>query len=162
MIFVPVHYSFQGTLSSLAHIIDTSRVPVEGKSSVCLICMKYRIIFLIIIIISLGQILLSYIANTSRTYGQTRAHEPAQTRAHVAVSLFDGSVPAKLAIEINIGGPVSPMFWVFFAYNENVRPNWHANSWEDVLSDDTNSLRHLSRRSSKNCDLQFANTDRQT
>ena len=29
-----------------------------------------------------------------------------------------------------------------------------------MLSDDTNSLRHLSRRSSKNCDLQFANTDR--
>ena len=31
----------------------TSRVPVEGKSSVCLICMKYRLLFLIIIIISL-------------------------------------------------------------------------------------------------------------
>ena len=35
----------------------TRREPVEGKSSVCLICMKYRIIILIIIIISLGQIL---------------------------------------------------------------------------------------------------------
>ena len=44
----------------------TSRVPVEGKSSVCLICiMKYGIIILIIIIISLGEILLSYIANTN-------------------------------------------------------------------------------------------------
>ena len=43
-----------------------SRVPVEGKSSVCLICMKYRIIILIIIIISLGQILLSYIENNGR------------------------------------------------------------------------------------------------
>ena len=32
----------------------TSRVPVEGKSSLCVICMKYRIIVLIIIIISLG------------------------------------------------------------------------------------------------------------
>ena len=29
-----------------------------------------------------------------------------------------------------------------------------------MLSDDTNSLRHLPRRSSKNCDLQFANFDR--
>ena len=46
---------------------------VEGKSSVCLICMKYRIIFLIIIIISLGQILLSYIANTSRTHARMYA-----------------------------------------------------------------------------------------
>ena len=35
------------------------------KSSVCVICMKYRIIIVIIIIISLGEILLSYIANTS-------------------------------------------------------------------------------------------------
>ena len=40
----------------------TSRVPVGGKSSVCLICMKYRIIILIIIIKRLGEILLSYIA----------------------------------------------------------------------------------------------------
>ena len=60
-------------------IIKTSRVPVEGKSSVCLICMKYRIIFLIIIIISLGQILLSYIANTSRTNGRTHANACART-----------------------------------------------------------------------------------
>ena len=29
-----------------------------------------------------------------------------------------------------------------------------------MLSDDTLSLRHLPRRSSKNCDLQFANSDR--
>ena len=33
----------------------------------CLICMKYKIIMLIIIIINLGQIFVSYIANTSRT-----------------------------------------------------------------------------------------------
>ena len=44
-------------------IIYTSRVPVGGKSSVCLICMKYRII-----ILRLGEILLSYIAHTSRTH----------------------------------------------------------------------------------------------
>ena len=63
----------------------TSRVPVEGKSSVCLICMKCRIIF-VIIIISLGQILLSYIANTSRkrarTHERTYAHACARTRAN--------------------------------------------------------------------------------
>ena len=34
----------------------------------CLICMKYRIIILIIIIKRLGEILLSYIAHTSRTH----------------------------------------------------------------------------------------------
>ena len=60
----------------------------------CLICMKYRIIILIINIISLGQILLSCIANTSRT----RAHARAHTRAYTPpsppyrLSLFDGSV----------------------------------------------------------------------
>ena len=40
--------------------------------SVCLICMKYRIIILIIIIKRLGEILLSYKANTSHTH--TRTH----------------------------------------------------------------------------------------
>ena len=34
----------------------------------CLICMKYRIIILIIIIKRLGEILLSYMANTSHTH----------------------------------------------------------------------------------------------
>ena len=49
-------------------ITNTSMVPVGGKASVCLICMKYRIIILIIIIKRLGEILLSYIAHTSRTH----------------------------------------------------------------------------------------------
>ena len=53
---------------TLRLIRPTSRVPVGGKSSVCLICMKYRIIILIIIIKRLGEILLSYIAHTSRTH----------------------------------------------------------------------------------------------
>ena len=48
---------------------------------------------------------------------------------------------------------------VLFAYKKIARPNWDANSWEDVLSVDTNSLRYLLRWSSKNCHLQFANSD---
>ena len=32
-------------IRSIIIIIFTSREPVEGKSPVCLICMKYRIIF---------------------------------------------------------------------------------------------------------------------
>ena len=51
--------------------------------------------------------------------------------------------------------------WKFFAYKK-ARPNWDANSWHDVLSDDRDSYRHFPRRSSKNRDLPFANTDRQT
>ena len=53
---------------------NNNRVPVEVKSSVCVICMKYRIIILLIIIISLGQIILSYMANTSHTHAGT--HPP--------------------------------------------------------------------------------------
>ena len=102
--------SIISTISTISTctITATSRVPLEGKSSVCLICMKYRIIFVIIIIISLGQMLSSYIANTSRTHARTHerthAHACARTRANacipsthtaVAVSLFDGSVPAN-------------------------------------------------------------------
>ena len=111
------------------YITSTSRVPVEGKSSVCLICMKYRIIFLIIIIISLGQILLSNIAHHARTHGHTCVHTPARTRAHTpphtppapyrysmglcqqtVTIVFDNSW--SLAIEINTGtgGPVSTRF----------------------------------------------------
>ena len=70
----------------------------------CVICMKYRILILIVIIISLGRIiLLSYIANTSRTHActPTNTHTHTHTRAHAHIqprtspfrlSLFDGSV----------------------------------------------------------------------
>ena len=65
-------------------IIQSSRVPVEGKSSMCAICIKYRKNDYIIIIISLGQILLSYIANTSHTHAHTHAltHTHTQPPTH--------------------------------------------------------------------------------
>ena len=44
-------------------------------------CVIYRKMILIIIIISLGKILLSYIANTSRTHARTHAHPHTHTRA---------------------------------------------------------------------------------
>ena len=70
------------SMHTFVKITTISRVPVDGKSSVCLICMKYRIIILIIIVISLGQIVLSYIANTSRTHARTHAHACTRTHAH--------------------------------------------------------------------------------
>ena len=68
------------------------RVPVEGKSSVCMICMKYRITILIIIIIRLGKILL-YIANTSRTHACacTHVHACGSTHTHTTVSAIQVS-----------------------------------------------------------------------
>ena len=113
--------------------ILTSRVPLEGKSSGCLICMKYRKIILIIIIISLGQILFSYIANTSRThkwtYTHTRVrthtrecvHSPSYMHHHRRIAIrcqstvtarSPGDNSGSLAFEINTGtgGQVSPRF----------------------------------------------------
>ena len=71
-----------GMIDNITVIMETCRVPVDGKSSVCVICMKYRIIVLIIIIISLGQIILSYMANTSRTHACMHTYTHAHTRAH--------------------------------------------------------------------------------
>ena len=69
------------TCKHVRHIFKhTSRVPVEGKSPVCVICMKYRITILIIIIISLGQTVLSYIA--THTHSRTHTHTQTHTRAH--------------------------------------------------------------------------------
>ena len=80
----------------------------------CLICMKYRIIILIIIIISLGKISLSYIANTSRTHAHTREHAHHDTHDRrcigapnqsvmVGRTAFDAgeTMAGRLSIEIN-------------------------------------------------------------
>ena len=92
-------------------ITVTRRVPVEGKSSVCLICMKYRIIILIIIIISLGQILLSYIANTSRTHApcqRTRAHACASTHTAVATAVQVSAIHRRPPVTARSAGIHSP------------------------------------------------------
>ena len=74
--------------------------PLRGNHQ-CLIFMKYRIIFLIIINISLGQILLlSYTLQTHHARTHERMHAPARTHAHTHTHtstsfrlwLFDGSV----------------------------------------------------------------------
>ena len=123
---------------SYLFVTYTSRVPVEGKSSVCLICMKYKLIILIIIIISLVQILLSYIANTSRMHACTHARTHVRTHEHTCTHthrrrhgtgyryslapIRDGPLRwqqcRSLAIQINTdsGGPVSLRFWVFLTY----------------------------------------------
>ena len=119
-------------------------IPAEGKSPVCLICMKYMIIILIIIIISLDKILSSYIANTSRTHACTGVRTRTRTPPHttVAVRCFgapnndsvlvvrtlsdaDETMADRRLIEINrrTGHPISQRFWKFFAYKKNARPN---------------------------------------
>ena len=69
-------------------IICASRVPDEGKSSVCAISVKYRKMILIIIIISLEKIF-SYIANTSRTHARTHActHACTHILTHMQTSI---------------------------------------------------------------------------
>ena len=76
------------TYVKMKQLLVLAGIPAEGKSSVCQICMKYRIIILIIIIISLGKIESSYIANSSRTHACTdvrtrtlaHTHTPTQDR----------------------------------------------------------------------------------
>ena len=123
-----------------------SKTDVEGKSSVYVICMKYRIIILIIIIISVGQLVLSYIANTPHTHTRALTHARAHTHTPPSpfrLSLFDGSLaPNRDAVnapqtgrwrsmagrwftQINTraGEPVSASLWVFFACKKIARPN---------------------------------------
>ena len=126
-------------------IMFTNRVPVDGKSSVCLICMKYTIIIFIIIFISLGQILLSYIENTSRTHAlartRARTHARTHTRTHTHRRTFQVSA-VRFAAAPNRDGPFRcrqwaslfhsnnhtrgrsgfPRFCVFFAYKKIARP----------------------------------------
>ena len=140
------------------------------------------------IIISLGQILLSYIANTSRTHACTCTHACMCTHVHACACMHTHAHththPWRSGYRCSMSTPNrnGPFRWrqwpsllhsnkhtrgrpglphvLFFAYKTIARPSWDANSWEDVLSADMNSLRHFPRRSSKNCDLQFANSDR--
>ena len=103
--------------------------------------MKYRIILLIIIIISLGQILLSYIANT-HAHMHTRAHASTHTRAdthrrrrrrrrHSLTGHRYSVAPSRerplrlrqcrsLAIQMNTRqhDTISPRFLMFFAYKK--------------------------------------------
>ena len=141
---------------------------------------KNWIIILIIIIISLGQLLLSYIANTSCTHTHTHPHTHTSVAIQVVAvrriggAMNRGGVNAPFRqfrwrsmarcciIQINAGDSVFAIVLGVFRIWNISRPNSDANSWEEVLSVDTNSSRHFPRRSSKNCDLQFANCDRQT
>ena len=100
----------------------------------CLICMKYRIIILIIIIISLEQILSSYIANKSRTHActdvrtRTLAHTPTHDRRCFGAPKHGWAQPFRRwrdngrsrLNEINrcTGHPISQRFWKFFAYKK--------------------------------------------
>ena len=85
----------------------------------CLICMKYRII--IIIIISLGKISLSYIANTSRmhacTHARTRTHAHTREHAHPHPRR-----PSLFAVSVR---PISPS-WLGAPLSTLVRQSWPA------------------------------------
>ena len=134
----------------------------------------------------MGKISLSYIANTSHTHAcvHARAHTRSYSRTRTPHPHNDGrcsqcrcaqpwlrrgwATPFRRwpdnagrwpFINRRAGDPISSRFLKFFAYTKNARPNWDVNSWQNVLSDDTNSYRHIPRLSSKSCDRQ---TDRQT
>ena len=142
----------------IAYIIPvlccTSRVPADGKSSVCVICMNYRIIVLIIIVIRLGQIILSYMASTSLMHACTHAHSHTLACAHRPT--HPPPSPSRLSLLHGRCAPKhdehTPSFRLFRC---QLVTGCTVSRYEQLE-------RHLPRRSSKNCDLQFANTDRKT
>ena len=99
---------------------STSRIPVERKSSVCLIRMKY-IIILIIIIISLIKIISSYFANTSRAHActdvrtRTLAHMQTPTHdRHCSLCRWrDNGRSATHWNKLPASNSVCPIVWVF-------------------------------------------------
>ena len=81
-------------------LVILAGVPVGGKLSVCLIwnCMKYRIIILIIIIKRLGEILLSYMANTPHTHARTHTVSMYFPSQHFMILLVDDVVSSRRPI----------------------------------------------------------------
>ena len=75
-----------GSNISSVNLIGLAGIPVDGKSSECLICMKYMIIILIIIIISLGQIFIFYrILQTHHACTHARAHTRTRVRTQARI-----------------------------------------------------------------------------
>ena len=123
-----------------ANLKELADIPVEGKSKVCMICMKYRIIILIIIIITLGKILSSYIANTSRTRTLAHTHTPPTTTVAVrcvGAPNHDSVMVGRTLSDAGESGQLGRWDSFFFREYKHSRPNWDAISWQDVLSDDT-------------------------
>ena len=92
-------------VSSLVRLHALAGVPVGGKLAVtvCLICMKYMIIILIIIIKRLGEIL-SYMANTSHTHARTHPVSMYFPSQHfmVLLAVVDDVVSRPITPEIHL------------------------------------------------------------
>ena len=101
----------------------------------CLICMKYRIIIVNIIIISLGEILLSYIAHHTRAsmhahacmcmHARTHTHTHRRLRSGLmhrwrpsVTKLTPSFMAGSWDIQMNThaGDLIYPRFWMFFAF----------------------------------------------
>ena len=126
-------------LSSLTQLVKLAGIPVEGKSSECLICMKYWIIILIITIISLGQTFYR-IANTSRMHTRSRAYTHARTRvrtharAHTCThtAVIVRRTGYRYSVSPNHDGPLRLRQCRSLAIQMNTRMHWRPNS-SDIL-----------------------------
>ena len=96
-------------------IIITRRVPVEGKSSVCLICMKNRILILMICHYHPGSnIIIVYWKHIM--HARTRARTHTHAAEHFRLALCDGSVAP------NRDGPFRWRHWAsMFHSNKHTR-----------------------------------------
>ena len=107
-------------------IITLAAIPVEGKSSVCLICMKYRVIILLSLsawVKYFYRILQTHLARTHACAHTRRRRRRTGYRYSLAPN-SDGLLRWRrcrsLAIQINTraGDPISPRFWMFFTHNK--------------------------------------------
>ena len=77
-----------------AALFITSRVPVEGKSSVCVICMKYRILFYYHQPVSNSIIVYGKHLMRARTHARTHARTNERAHAHAcACTRADACTP---------------------------------------------------------------------
>ena len=134
------------------------------------ISMKYRKMILIIIIISLGIVLLSYIANTSRTHILVHTLTPSpfwlwhvddEVNAPFSPALNDRS-SCFIQINSSVCDAVFAIVLCFLRIKKCLGRTETRTRDRMCCQSIRTHLRHLPGRSSKNCDLQFANTDRQT
>ena len=138
------------TTRDYAVLFRLAGIPVEGKSSVCLICINnYRIIILITGVLSLSAWVKYFYRILQTHHARTRAHTRTHIRAHTCTHTHrrrcltavqaiairwrptnrDGPLRLRqcrsLAIQITTrtGDPIYQRFWKFFAYKKIARPN---------------------------------------
>ena len=77
----------------------------------------------------------------------------ASSACTMSTELFSVVMPTALLLLLLSERANSNIHWNNTSQVPVARPKWYANAWEEGMTVDTNSLRYISRQSSKNCGL---------